>query len=193
MSPVRVAVLTTTGPAEVERITEEDPELSSVVCLGGKAVSLPVSRAYDAFVREPTGVVQRHFGHPAYRIDVSAPIDEGYSWQLGLLAAHALAAAGRLAGKGDAADRVIWATGEVDRDLNVLPVDHVARKLDRAAADRTAADRTAADRAETREKGASLTVYVPAAKTGRRSARRGWPVADSNAIAGWSASAPSTS
>ena len=80
MSAIRVVVLTTNGPAAVERITEEDPEVSSVICLSGKAVALPVSSAYDAFVREPTGVVQHHFGHRAYRVDVDAMIAEGYSW-----------------------------------------------------------------------------------------------------------------
>ena len=152
MNAVRVVVLTTNGPAAVERITEEDPEVSSVICLSGKAVALPVSGAYDAFVREPTGVVQHHFGHRAYRVDVDAMIAEGYSWQLGVLAAHALDAAGRLAGKGEAADRVIWLTGEVDRDLDVLAVDHLTDKLDRAAEARIGEP----------DARAPLSIYVPA-------------------------------
>jgi hypothetical protein len=156
LNTVRVVVLTTNGPAAIERITEEDPEVSSVVCLSGKAVALPVSGAYDAFVREPTGVVQRHFGHRAYRVDVDAMIAEGYSWQLGFLAAHALDAVGRLAGKGEAADRVIWLTGEVDRDLDVLAVDHLADKLHRAADAQVAAP----------DAEAPLSIYVPAPNRG---------------------------
>ena len=156
MNAVRVVVLTTNGPAAVERITEEDPDVSSVICLSGKAVALPVSGAYDAFVREPTGVVQHHFGHRAYRVDVDAMIDEGYSWQLGVLAAHALDAAGRLAGKGEAADRVIWLTGEVDRDLDVLAVGHLTDKLQRAVEARVG----------TADAKAPLSIYVPAPNRG---------------------------
>lgn len=130
MSLVRVFIATTTGPVAVQRITEEDPEVSSVVCLAGKAMALPISQAYNAFVRNPTGVVQRHFGHPAFRVDVSEKIDEGYSWQLGLFIAHALHKAGRLGGRDSEVETVVVATGEVDRDLNVLAVNGVAEKID---------------------------------------------------------------
>ena len=129
MSDVRVYIATTTGPVAVQRITEEDPDVNSVICLAGKAVSLPISGAYDAFVRNPTGVIQRHFGHPAYRIDVADKIDEGYSWQLGILTAHTLQRAGRLAGPDASPETIVFATGEVDRDLNLHPVDGVAEKI----------------------------------------------------------------
>jgi len=129
VSAVRVLIATTAGPVAVQRITEEDPDVNSVICLAGKAVALPVSAAYDAFVRNPTGVIQRNFGHPAFRLDVSDKIDEGYSWQLGVYAAHALKRAHRLAGPNDAAETVLIATGEVDRDLMLHPVDGVADKI----------------------------------------------------------------
>ncbi len=130
MSLVRVFIATTTGPVAVQRITEEDPEVSSVVCLAGKAMALPISPAYDAFVRNPTGVVQRHFGHPAFRVDVSEKIDEGYSWQLGLFTAHALHKAERLGNRDDEVETVVVATGEVDRDLNVLAVNGISEKIE---------------------------------------------------------------
>lgn len=153
MTRVRVYISTTEQPAEVQRIAEEDPLVRSVVCLDGKAVELPVSGAYDSFVRKPTGVIEAAFGHPAYRVDVSARITEGLSWQLGLYLAHALRRDGLLAGKGEAAERVVLATGEVDRDLQVRPVDHVAEKC------RTAAPLFAAAAAE----GRSVLFLVPAA------------------------------
>ena len=130
MTPVRVFIATTTGLVAVQRITEEDPEVNSVVCLAGKAVALPISADYEAFVRNPTGVIQRHFGHPAFRVDVSKTIDEGYSWQLGLFVAHALAKSNRLAPPDSDVPLTFIATGEVNRDLNVLPVDHTAEKFD---------------------------------------------------------------
>ena len=129
MNAVRVFIATTQGPAEVQRITREEPGVQSVVCLNGKALALPVSPAYDAFVRVPTGVIEAAYGHPAYRMDVSAPISEGMSWQLGALVAHGLFAAGRLAEKNEVAARAVWLTGEVDRDLCVAPAEHLSDKI----------------------------------------------------------------
>ncbi len=111
----------------------EDPHVRSVVCLDGTSEALPISAAYDAFVRKPTGVIERKYGHSVYRVDVSERISDGESWQLGLFAAHALYAADSLAGKGEGTERAAWLTGEVDRDLNVNPVDHVAEKLRQSA------------------------------------------------------------
>ncbi|MDJ0943119.1 MAG: hypothetical protein QNJ30_06625 [Kiloniellales bacterium] len=129
MTKVRVYIATTEGPAEVQRITAEDPNVKSVICLDCKAVALPISPGYDAFVRKPTGLLEAAFGHPAYRLDLSLPISAGLSWQLGVLVAHALFAAGRLAERNQSADRVIWLTGEVDRDREVLAVSHIGEKL----------------------------------------------------------------
>lgn len=131
--PTRILIATTQGPVEVQRITEEDPEVNSVVCLAGKAAALPISSAYNSFVRDPTGVIQKNFGHSAYRVDVSAPVDDGFSWQLGVFVAHAFAAEEKLLSGGPTQVRTIFVTGEVDRDLNVLPVDHVPVKLEKLA------------------------------------------------------------
>ena len=132
MTSVRVYIATTEGPAEVQRITAEEPNVNSVICLDGKALALPISPDYDAFVRRPTGILEQAYGHPAYRMDVSAAISEGMSWQLGALVAHALLAVGRLAQKGEPAGQVVWLTGEVDRDLRVLPVEYVREKIRRS-------------------------------------------------------------
>ncbi len=40
------------------------------------------------------GVIESLFGHPAYRLDVSAPLSTGTRWQFGVLMAHALERAG---------------------------------------------------------------------------------------------------
>lgn len=131
---VRVVVATTEGPSTVLRVTWEDPALRSVVCLGRTTATLPISRAYDAFVRAPTGVVERAVGHPVFRVDVSAAIDDGDSWQLGLYLAHRLKAEGRLAEDDAPADLIVWATGAVDGDLAVRPVERVADKRRRSEA-----------------------------------------------------------
>jgi hypothetical protein len=95
---VRVLIPTTRGPVEVVRLTEEDPAIGRcVACIGGTTETADIAAAYHAFVVRPTGLIERLFGHSCYRLDVSARIDAGSSWQLAVLAAHALYAAGRLA------------------------------------------------------------------------------------------------
>jgi len=126
-----IFIATTNGSVGIQRITEEDPDIDSVVCLAGKAMPLPISNAYQDFVRQPTGVVQRDFGHGSYRVDLSATIEDGYSWQLGLYLGHAAASADRFIGDASTGAVHIFATGEVNVDLEVLAVDHVAVKLNR--------------------------------------------------------------
>lgn len=149
---VGVAIGTTRGPSVVLRIAEEAPEVRSVVCLGRTTRALPISPAYDAFTRRPTGVIERELGHGAFRADVSARIDGGESWQLGFYLAHRLAAAGRLAGAGETPGRWIWATGALDGELAIGPVAEVARKLANSA------DWLAARTGE----GAAVAVVAPA-------------------------------
>ncbi len=85
-------------------------------------------------MRKPTGIIERLFGHSVYRMDVSGRIGEGRSWQLGALIAHALKAEDRLAGKDDTPDHILWITGEVNSELTVHPVEHVAEKLAQSTA-----------------------------------------------------------
>jgi hypothetical protein len=123
VSDFSVHILTTDGPVVIQRIIEEDPVVSSVICLDGRAQALPISPAYEAFVRSPIGVIEKITGHPAYRMDVSARIDEGRSWQLAACIAHVAALQqGSWQGR-------IYATGEVDNDLVVRPVEQVLLKL----------------------------------------------------------------
>ncbi len=122
---------TTNGPAEILLLTEEDPVIGrSVACIGGTTTTADIAADYHAFVVRPTGVIEGLFGHSCYRLDVSARIDAGSSWQIGVLAAHALHAAGRLAQENEAADGILWATGSVRAvDLTVGGVSHIPEKL----------------------------------------------------------------
>src|ERR1700685_3344721 len=128
---LRVLIATTNGPVEILLLTEEDAAIGrSVACVGGTTETADIASAYHAFVVRPTGVIEGRFGHSCYRLDVSARIDAGSSWQLGVLAAHALLAAGRLAQENDVADGVLWVTGSVRPvDLTVGAVSHVPEKL----------------------------------------------------------------
>ena len=136
----RVYLATTAGPVRIERLTRERAQ-QSAVCLGRTTKVLAVSADYDAFVRQPSGVIEREFSPAepgAFRLDVDGPIDDGDSWQLGVFAAHMLARDHALAGPGDEQDRAIWLTGAVHNDLSVAPVDHIPEKL-RASRDAFAA------------------------------------------------------
>jgi hypothetical protein len=128
---LRVLIPTTNGTVEVLLLREEDPSIGrSVVCIGGTTETVDIAAAYNAFVVRPTGIVESLYGHPCFRLDVSGRIDAGSSWQLGVLAAHALNAAGRLAEESDAAAGVVWATGSVRPvDLTVGAVSHVPEKI----------------------------------------------------------------
>lgn len=122
MTAAHIHILTTEGPVLIQRIAEEDPGIRSVVCVDGRAEALPISPAYDAFVRRPTGVIERFTGHGAYRMDVASAVTEGQSWQLAVYLAHVAALKG-------AATPAVYATGEVDHDGAVRPVAYVERKL----------------------------------------------------------------
>jgi len=131
LNKIRVYIPTTDGPVAVERITRE-PAAQSAVCVKRTTRVLPISAAYDAFVRAPSGVIEREFGpfeSGAFRLDVSGPIGDGESWQLGVFLAHALAVDGRLAGHEEACDHAVWATGAVDSDLCINAVSHVPEKI----------------------------------------------------------------
>ena len=132
MKRTAVYIATTEGPSEIQRITPEESDVRSVICHDGRAIALPISADYDSFVRRPTGVIEACFGHSAYRVDIGDPIASGLSWQLGLFIAHALCDEGRLVRSDDKIPQIIWATGEVTRDLAVAAVDEIDRKIRRS-------------------------------------------------------------
>jgi hypothetical protein len=135
LSLVRIFIPTTDGPVAIERITRE-PAAQSAICVKRTTRVLPISAAYDAFVRAPSGVIEREFGpwdRGAFRLDVSGPITDGESWQLGVFIAHALATENRLAGPDDDVAEALWITGALDSDLGVGAVGHVAEKLHASA------------------------------------------------------------
>lgn len=125
-----IFILTTTGPARVLRLAEEDPESQSIVCLNRSSTDvLQISGDYHRFVVKPSGVVQRLTGHGSYRLDVSAPIDAGKSWQLGIYAAHALKLRGQLQESDSAPATSLFLTGELAADLSVRDVEGIATKI----------------------------------------------------------------
>ncbi|MDP6590276.1 MAG: hypothetical protein QF666_12630 [Alphaproteobacteria bacterium] len=128
----RIYIGTPNGPVQVERIWREDGIAESMVCLKRSTEKLPIGAGYDDFVKRPSGIIEREFGPfeaSAFRLDLSARITQGKSWQLAVFAAHALARDGLLAGPDDPFERAIWLTGEVDNDLKVGAVTQVPEKI----------------------------------------------------------------
>ncbi len=127
----RVYVGTTEGPVAIERIIREAAP-NSAMCIGRSTREAIASTGYEAFVKQPSGVIERELGPyspGAFRLDVSTDIGDGDSWQLGVFVAHALAVEGRLADYYEDADAALWLTGEVANDLEVKSVGHVPDKL----------------------------------------------------------------
>ena len=151
MTRVRVHIVTTEGPALVQRLAVEEglteAELSAV-CLNGTTTRLPITGAYTYFVRDH---VRSLSGFSAYRLDLDRRVDGGSSWMLGAWIAHLLLAEGRLAMSDDRADFAVFASGEVafstdaHRRVEVRAVSHMSQKVpllaDAAAAESAAGRR----------------------------------------------------
>ena len=75
----RVHIVTTEGPALVQRLAVEDglaeAELSAV-CLNGTTTRLPITGAYTYFVRDH---LRNLSGKTAYRLDLDHRVDGGNS------------------------------------------------------------------------------------------------------------------
>ena len=120
-------IATTRGPVEIVSITEEDPEIRSVLCLSDSFQELPISPLYDAFVRRPTGLIEQITGHSSYRVDLSGPITQGQSWQLGLAVIHLFHAEAQR-NSFLLPNTIVWTTGRVTPRGTVQPVGEIVKK-----------------------------------------------------------------
>jgi hypothetical protein len=131
VSLVGVYIGTTDGPVQIERISNEPVDLTEVFV--GRDIShpLPISDAYESFVQRGRPV-ERLFGpfeFQAFRMDLSATVNSGDSWQLAALVAHGLAKASRLANSDDEPEEIVWLSGRVDADGRVGAVGHIDEKF----------------------------------------------------------------
>ena len=127
-----IFIATTQGLVAVQNITPiDDEDISSVVSVNGTSTTANISGSYHNFVKKGVGIIHQMFGACSYRVDISARIDQGNSWQLAMYLAH-LAQSKGLLGNGEVSqgDTVICATGEVNTThFQVLAVAEVAVKL----------------------------------------------------------------
>ena len=125
----RIFIPTTQYPVEIISLTEEHSDIQSVICITNTFNALPVSAAYHAFIRRPTGIIERITGIPSFRADVSGPIDQGDSWQLAMLIAHRLHHKNGFSQNDNYDLPFIWASGQVDINQTVSPIHHIREKL----------------------------------------------------------------
>ena len=127
-----IFIATTQGLVAIQNITAiDDEDISSVVSVNGTSTTANISGSYHSFVKKGVGIIHQMFGACSYRVDISARIDQGNSWQVAMYLAH-LAQSKGLLGNGEVSqgDTVICATGEVNTtNQQVLAVTEVALKF----------------------------------------------------------------
>lgn len=136
---VLVVIPTTAGPIRVVSLRTIGSKGRSAVLLDGTTTQANISNSYNDFIKSPTGLINRLFDlpeTPTYRLDISDRIESGSSWNLAVLAAHALKAASRgLASAIHEATHLVWATGSINAvHLSIEPVAHISDKLRKSAA-----------------------------------------------------------
>ena len=124
MKRPRYWIATTEGPVEITAISEETPGLPSVICLTDTFQALPISNAYNDFVRSPTGIIEKLTGKKAFRTDISSAITQGSSWHLGMCIAHL----SWVDNQDNKTLQYVWASGTINASLYILPVKHIAEK-----------------------------------------------------------------
>jgi hypothetical protein len=155
---MRVLVLVpTTG--KLNRVLRIDPYpdlVHSFVVRQGDVERLPITRKYADLTSQggPLAALGPPVKPGLYRLLLAGPIEAGDSWQLPVLLAHLAVALGeKLAEEPAEGDIVLWSTGAVDVDLNV--VDHDYRLPAKVACSRTALQQAAAA-------GAQIVAILPA-------------------------------
>ena len=123
---MRVIIPTTAKPVELRAIKRRPRVPASYMAMAGDFRPLALSADYHRFVNGPLRSVVAEL--PSVELSLSDALDCGRSWELPVLIAHLMEAAGRL---GAAEAMLVWATGMVDADLNPQSADyHIALKLE---------------------------------------------------------------
>jgi hypothetical protein len=126
---MRVLVLVpTTG--KLNRVLRIDPYpdlVHSFVVRQGDVERLQITRKYADLTSQggPLAALGAPVTPGLYRLLLAGPIDAGDSWQLPVLLAHLAVALGeKLAEEPAEGDVVLWSTGAVDVDLNIVDHDY---------------------------------------------------------------------
>ena len=129
---IHIFIATTQGLVAIQNITPiDDEDISSVVSVNGTSTTANISGSYHNFVKKGVGIIHQMFGACSYRVDISARIDQGNSWQVAMYLAHLTQSKGLLGnGEVNDGDTAICATGEVNTtNHQILAVAEVALKF----------------------------------------------------------------
>ena len=135
MNEFLVLVPTTQKLVGITDIVEENKGVLPVVCVTNELKSLPISNEYKNFVQNPTGIIENFTNISSYRIDLTDEINTGNSWQLSFAIAHLLHHKNLLIfskSKKNLGDtkNIIWSTGRLNKNLDLIDVDHITSKLE---------------------------------------------------------------
>ena len=135
MKAFTVLIPTTQNVVGFTDITEENKNVSPIVCINNNLTPLPISADYNNFVKSPSGVVEKFTDKSSYRLDLTDNIDTGDSWQLGFFVAHLINDSKRLIFSDvnnlikSNTDSILWCTGIINVNLDLVNVGHINKKL----------------------------------------------------------------
>ncbi len=134
MKKFTILVPTTKNVVGITDITEEDKGVLPVVCKSNELRPLDISNDYKNFVQNPTGIIEKLVNSPSFRLDLTDEIQTGESWQLGFAIAHLLNYKNSIEFSKSKFDlfnnsKIIWATGKINSNLDVIDVDNIEIKL----------------------------------------------------------------
>lgn len=135
MKAFTVLIPTTQNVVGFADITEENKNVSPIVCINNNLTPLAISSDYNNFVKSPSGVVEKFTNISSYRLDLTDNIDTGESWQLGFFVAHLINHLKKLIfSEADNlitsnTDSILWCTGTINVNLDLKDVRHINTKL----------------------------------------------------------------
>ena len=136
MKKYTVIIPTTNDVVGINDIVKEDPLVSSVICENNNLEALPISPSYNSFVKSPTGIMDKLVGHSSFRIDITKPIHNGKSWQLGIAIAHIFSKHNILNFSNEnqlltkKTGEIIWASGTINSNLEIKKINYLDQKID---------------------------------------------------------------
>lgn len=150
---------TTAGPVTCVDFESHRQPAHSLVHISGRTDTLPLSAAYDAFVKGPIGPLLGD-GEWHYRVELDAEIETGRSWEVPFFLLHALHARGfSVAMKGRRPDFAIWTTGVLEANARVGLEEQTLQKADLFLASK--ADKSLGLLSKLKDDGVPLLVLLP--------------------------------